>query len=228
MRTFVISDIHGDMPGLESIIKQLSEGFEMNLLRDRLVFLGDYVDGYPHSKQVIRYIRVLETTFKSDHVVCLRGNHEQLLIDGHDKPQYDMQFRLWFEQGGHATAASYEAQFQGRSVYLSIPDDMKSDIQWMSKLRYWFEDDYYYYVHAGFRPGQPVIVQDPYDMLWIRNEFIRSDYDFGKMVIFGHTAVDEPIIHPTKIQMDTRYRGKGYISAAEIFPDKPPIFIKSS
>jgi serine/threonine protein phosphatase 1 len=41
------------------------------------------------------------------------------------------------------------------------------------------------------------------DLLWIRDEFIYSDFDFGKRVIFGHTPFREPLVQPNKIGIDT-------------------------
>lgn len=61
----------------------------------------------------------------------------------------------------------------------------------------------YYIVHAGFRPYVAIKDQNLFDMIWIRDEFLFSDYDFGKMVIFGHTPFDDPFIMKNKIGIDT-------------------------
>jgi len=63
--------------------------------------------------------------------------------------------------------------------------------------------DEYYVVHAGFRPGRSVQEQDIFDMLWIRDEFIYSSYDFGKTVVFGHTPLYAPMVLENKIGIDT-------------------------
>jgi serine/threonine protein phosphatase 1 len=41
------------------------------------------------------------------------------------------------------------------------------------------------------------------DMLWIRESFLRSDADFGAVVVHGHTIVPEPVIRPNRIAIDT-------------------------
>jgi serine/threonine protein phosphatase 1 len=41
------------------------------------------------------------------------------------------------------------------------------------------------------------------DLLWIREEFLNSNADFGKIVVHGHTPVEEPEIHPNRINIDT-------------------------
>jgi serine/threonine protein phosphatase 1 len=65
------------------------------------------------------------------------------------------------------------------------------------------ELEQYYIVHAGFRPNIRIKDQDLFDMVWIRDGFIYSDYDFGKMVVFGHTPFDSPMIMKNKIGIDT-------------------------
>jgi serine/threonine protein phosphatase 1 len=41
------------------------------------------------------------------------------------------------------------------------------------------------------------------DLLWIRQEFILSEHDFGRRVIFGHTPMRSPLILSNKIGIDT-------------------------
>ena len=60
-----------------------------------------------------------------------------------------------------------------------------------------------YFVHAGFRPEVEIEKQDIDDLLWIRDPFVSSEYDFGKRVIFGHTSFSAPLIMPNKIGLDT-------------------------
>jgi serine/threonine protein phosphatase 1 len=58
-------------------------------------------------------------------------------------------------------------------------------------------------VHAGLREKIPLDKQKPMDMLWIREQFIYSEFDFGKCVVFGHTPFSEPLVEPNKIGIDT-------------------------
>lgn len=226
MRTLVVSDTHGNYTGLINLIAQFID-MGVSLDKDRIIFLGDNIDGFGQSKKVISHLRLLEDKFGKDRVVCLRGNHEQLLIDGWNKPIYDPRFRLWWEQGGRETGNSYGMYLTETSYRLDATSEFLDDVKWMKTLRHRFEDDHYHYVHAGFRPGLPAHAQDEFDMMWIRSEFIDSDYDFGKMVIFGHTPVENPIVHPTKIQIDTCHHGSGYITGAEVFADQQPKFYRS-
>ena len=68
----------------------------------------------------------------------------------------------------------------------------------------------YIFVHAGLRPGIPVAEQSQNDLLWIRYEFINTEKDFDKTVVFGHTPLMTPLIDKNKIGIDTGavYGGK--------------------
>ena len=61
----------------------------------------------------------------------------------------------------------------------------------------------YFMCHAGVRPGVPLESQRVEDLLWIRDEFRNSQADFGKIVVHGHTPVQEPESLPNRINIDT-------------------------
>jgi serine/threonine protein phosphatase 1 len=73
----------------------------------------------------------------------------------------------------------------------------------LAEAPYWHVEGDYFLVHAGVRPGIPLEVQDPYDLLWIRGEFIASSADFGKIVVHGHTIVRSPDVRRNRIGIDT-------------------------
>ena len=49
----------------------------------------------------------------------------------------------------------------------------------------------------------PLVDQETDDLLWIRRDFINSDYDWGKAVVYGHTPVEEPSLEPMRLGLDT-------------------------
>jgi serine/threonine protein phosphatase 1 len=61
----------------------------------------------------------------------------------------------------------------------------------------------YFLCHAGVRPGVPLAHQREEDLLWIRDEFLDSDADFGKVIVHGHTPMAEPQLRPNRIGIDT-------------------------
>jgi serine/threonine protein phosphatase 1 len=61
----------------------------------------------------------------------------------------------------------------------------------------------YFFAHAGVRPGIPLRQQRRQDLLWIREEFLLHEEDFGKIVVHGHTPSREPDVRPNRINIDT-------------------------
>ena len=61
----------------------------------------------------------------------------------------------------------------------------------------------YYFVHAGIRPGVPLEKQTQEDKLWIRDEFLNSTINHGRIVVHGHSISSEPQILPNRIGIDT-------------------------
>jgi serine/threonine protein phosphatase 1 len=188
-RTIVIGDIHGCL----DMIKRLIDRINWQPGNDRLIFLGDYIDRGENSKGVVDFILALSRC--SSGVECLIGNHEALFLDylnGRDR-------RIFLSNGGWITVEGYLAEKSEEEEALVPPDHMS----FYQSLKSFIELEDYYIVHAGFKPGVPVKDQELNDMIWIRDQFIYTEYDFGKRVIFGHTPFDEPFIMENKIGLDT-------------------------
>lgn len=185
-RIFIIGDIHGCL----DMLKRLMDSIDWNPVRDRLIFLGDYIDRGEDSKGVIEFM--LGVSRMSEKVDCLLGNHEVIFLDylsGQDA-------RTFLENGGKSTLQSYHFP-EGRD---GIPP---KHVEFLKALKPWVELEEYYVVHAGMRPGATMEMQNRDDLVWIRDPFIFSDYDFGKRVIFGHTPFSEPLVMNNKIGLDT-------------------------
>ena len=188
-RVIVIGDIHGCL----DMVKRLIDKIDWQPDKDRLIFLGDYIDRGENSKGVVDFILAL--TRCSSRVECLIGNHEALFLDylnGRDR-------RLFLSNGGWLTVEGYLAEKSEEDGPLVPPDHMSFYLS----LKTYIELEDYYIVHAGFKPGVTIKDQQQTDMIWIRDQFIYTNYDFGKRVIFGHTPFDEPFIMENKIGLDT-------------------------
>jgi serine/threonine protein phosphatase 1 len=188
-RIFIVGDIHGCL----DTFRRLMDKIAWRPDRDGLIFLGDYIDRGPDPKGVVDHILYLRKT--SSHVRCLMGNHEDIFLEflkGGD-PQ------LLLINGGTTTLRSYELDKRPPGDPL-IPFE---HLRFYEGLIPWIELDEFYVVHAGFRPGVDVRKQAVEDVLWIRDTFIYSDYDFGKTVIFGHTPFSKPLVLDNKIGLDT-------------------------
>ena len=68
MRTFAIGDIHGGLKALIQVLNklELKEG-------DKIIFMGDYVDGWSESAQVVQFLIDLSQKF---NCVFIKGNHD--------------------------------------------------------------------------------------------------------------------------------------------------------
>lgn len=188
-KTFIVGDIHGRL----DMLKRLMGSIGWSPEEDRLIFLGDFIDRGSESKGVVEC--VMEISKLSERVECLMGNHERILLDFMDGKDT----KTFFLNGGLATLNSYRAERQRHGGFL-IPDE---HLSFFRSLELLIELEDYYVVHAGLRPGVPIENQSPEDMLWIRDSFILSNYNFGKRVIFGHTPFAQPLVMENKIGLDT-------------------------
>ncbi len=183
-RLLAVGDIHGCLEQLSALMIQVAPA-----LADQVIFLGDYVDRGPDSAGVIDYLIKFGETFPA--TVFLRGNHEQMFrdyLDGHDPS-------VFLINGGRMTLNSYKNNGQW-----PIPPSHRI---FLETLLDYYETQDYIFVHAGLRPGIPLAVQESSDLLWIRRDFIASDYDWGKTVVYGHTPLEEPFFTETRVGLDT-------------------------
>lgn len=188
-KIFAVGDIHGSFDRLQELMKKIPIDFA----HDTLVFIGDYIDRGPASVEVVDYLiglkkRVPETIF-------LKGNHEDMLekyLDGTDRFTYLL-------NGGQNTLDSYLSRNLQSELY-PIPSN---HMEFFKTLRLYYETEAYIFVHAGLRPKVPLASQETEDLLWIRDTFIYSKYDFGKTVVFGHTPLEKPLVESNKIGIDT-------------------------
>ena len=72
---YAIGDIHGSLESLERLLDKINP----DLTRDRLLFVGDYIDRGPQSKEVVDYIIRLKNLAPPGQIICLKGNHEAML-----------------------------------------------------------------------------------------------------------------------------------------------------
>jgi serine/threonine protein phosphatase 1 len=130
-RTLVIGDIHG---GLKALI-QLLERADVSEA-DRLIFLGDYVDGWSESAQVVNYLIQLE---EAHSCIFIKGNHDAWCIDWLSEGIID---EVWFAHGGKSTMESYQ----------QLPDSVKqAHLKFLRKMKdYHVDEQNNLFIHAGF------------------------------------------------------------------------------
>jgi len=216
MRIYAIGDIHGCSEQLDRLMAKIREDQGADGPEPWLVFLGDYVDRGPDSKGVIERLLTVPMGFNQ---VCLLGNHDQTLLDFlGDSTVY----RSWRGFGAPETLLSYgvlpprfddEREFETAQTQLAraLP---QSHLVFLRGLQNSVAIGGYFFVHAGARPGIALDKQVPQDMLWIRDEFLGSNYSFGKVIIHGHTPVPEAVRRANRIGVDTGAYATGRLTAA--------------
>lgn len=198
MSFYAISDIHG----MSYELKQLLDKVPFTK-SDVLVFLGDVIDRGSDPREVVQII--LDLRKDGYNVVTVMGNHEDIFIShlkrntpngGYGQYCYrNIRNGYYIERnGGAKTLLSYK--YNNHLIQEHLP--------YFKGLRLYFETKNYIFVHGGLKPTIPLNKQIKYNMLWIRQEFIRSRWNFGKTVVYGHTPVS--FIHKqigNKIGIDT-------------------------
>ena len=190
-KILAVGDLHGCYDKLDAMMKILPWNRDDG---DLLLFIGDYIDRGPKSREVVDYLVKLKKS--GGNFVFLKGNHEKMLLDYYIQQKDQM---LYVANGGAETIASYVEGGIGRKAFV-LPED---HLEFLLSLQLYHETGDYIFVHAGLRDGVSLPEQTEEDMLWIREEFIYSAFDWNKRVIFGHTALETPFVTPGKIGIDT-------------------------
>ena len=218
-RIYAVGDIHGRLDLLQDVHQKILQDAQTYQGTKIVVYLGDYVDRGPHSKQVVDYL--LAQTLPDFKAVYLLGNHEQVLlqfIEGHGLEIA----QDWFGFGGLATLQSYGVMLRGIPTLKDLPRlqaefSEKCPVahrQFYQALALSFELGGYFFVHAGIKPKLPLTKQIADDMLWIRDEFLNSRKQFEKVIVHGHSVTEKPEIRSNRIGLDTGAYATGLLTCA--------------
>jgi serine/threonine protein phosphatase 1 len=219
---YAIGDIHGRDDLLGKLLAAIEHDRRGHAAADaRLIFLGDYVDRGPTSKEVIE--RLSAGVPQGFAPYFLKGNHEDLLLSFLEDPAAGLN---WLHNGGDATLFSYgvprEAILRGfwagpqglldaaKMFDSLLPEEHRRFFQALATS---YRAGDYYFVHAGIRPGVPLDAQVEDDMLWIRDEFLTWSGNFDAVIVHGHTPVRAPEDLPNRIGIDTYAFHTGTLTA---------------
>jgi serine/threonine protein phosphatase 1 len=221
-RVYVIGDIHGCADLLDRMVGEIKKDLAARPVADSLVVaVGDYVDRGPDSRAVIE--RLLHNPF-STRFVALKGNHEVLLEGFLRNPKTG---DYWGRYGGLETMQSYGIPVADLIAGKNYPAAAQAltravptaHLDFFAALRTSVTVGKYFICHAGVRPGVPLEQQTEEDLLWIRDPFLTSRIDFGKIVVHGHTPAAEPEVLPNRINVDTGAFMTGRLTCAVLEDD---------
>jgi serine/threonine protein phosphatase 1 len=224
VRIYAIGDVHGCNSILQLLLASIDEHLTVfPSRRPILVFLGDYVDRGPNSRQAIDQLISLQ---RHKEVIFLKGNHESYLLAFLKQPAI---LSKWIQFGGLDTLRSYglipgnhfdpkEQEYLATALRLSL--DKTGHLQFLDQLQTSFVCEDFFFVHAGVRPGMPLDQQSEEDLLWIREDFLHYGGDFGKIVVHGHTPVPQPEVCSNRINIDTGAYATGRLTCLIIQRDQ--------
>jgi serine/threonine protein phosphatase 1 len=131
MRKLVIGDIHGGLKALEKVLEKAQL-----TTTDKLIFLGDYVDGWSQSPEVLDYLICLNEKY---NCIFIRGNHDELLLSYLKTKKYNEE---WFMHGGESTLDAYK-KIDAKTVI--------KHIVFLENLKdYYIDEENRLFIHAGF------------------------------------------------------------------------------
>jgi serine/threonine protein phosphatase 1 len=214
-RLYAIGDIHGCLDLLDRAVAAIHHDVEKHGPGAITVTLGDYIDRGPDSRGVLD--RLAANPFPTSYV-ALKGNHESMFEDFLADPSLG---RYWASQGGEETLLSYGiAERKLMRDYERAAELLpEAHARFLRSLKLSFSHGNYFLCHAGVRPGIPLESQSDQDLLWIRDEFLDSTLDFGKIIVHGHTPVAKPELRPNRINIDTGAFATGRLTCVALDED---------
>ena len=182
MRTLVIGDIHGGLRALHQVLERAAA-----TPKDRLVFLGDYVDGWSQSPQVLDFLIELDRRFTC---IFIRGNHDDLLCEWLEGNQNN---QLWNEHGGASTVLAYET--------VSLETKQKHLVFLKNLQNYYLDEKNRLFVHAGFTNMNGVTYEHfPKLVYWDRTLWEMA-VGLDKTIQPGHWAYPKRLTHYAEIYL---------------------------
>lgn len=179
MKTFAIGDIHGAYRALLQVLERSKFDYK----KDKLIILGDVVDGWPETPEVI------EELMKIKNRVFVMGNHDYWAYRWLETGARE---QLWDVQGGQATIDAY-VQRHG-DLMAKHRDEFFKPAPF-----YYVDEKNRVFCHGGFRRGIQLEIQTPEKFMWDRSlaEKAVNSYkdphfrvkEFAH-VFLGHTTVN--------------------------------------
>ena len=210
MRFYAIGDIHGQLAMLEAAHERIAgDREETGDATAPVVHLGDLVDRGPDSRGVIDFL--IRGIGGGAPWIALRGNHDQLFLDVISREgDPDAADLSWLDPriGGRATLASFGVRTGSLRNSRAMLADARSAVpaahrRFLETLPTFHAARDLLFVHAGIRPGVPITLQDPEDLLWIREDFLLDPRDHGPLIVHGHTPCEMPEHRGNRVNLDT-------------------------
>jgi serine/threonine protein phosphatase 1 len=228
MPIYAIGDIHGRHDLLQQAEQAIVDDAAMLPGRKLIITLGDYIDRGPSSAQVISHL--MTSPPENFDRICLTGNHETTMLDYLDGL---ISFSDWMPMGSDALLRSYgldpeqlprifpTAAKLDDFIRQSIPT---SHIEFLRSLPILVDTPDVLFVHAGIDPARPLEDQDDEDLVFIRQRFINSALPLPKLVVHGHTPVEQPDVRASRLNIDTGAYKSDRLTVARLWRGRVHLF----
>jgi len=175
MRTFAKGDIHGGLKALIQVLNKLEIKEE-----DTLIFMGDYVDGWSESAQVVQFLIELSEKFNA---IFIKGNHdvwcEEWLRSDYVNP-------TWYMHGGKETMNSY--------MRFSNDEKQKHLAFFENMPLYYLDDKNRLFLHAGFTSMHGISKE-------VNQETFYYDRTLWEMALIFDNQIDkDSLFYPNRLK----------------------------
>jgi len=220
---YAIGDIHGRLDLLTELLVKIDydAGRHPEDCQRRLIFLGDYIDRGMQSRDVIETL--VNKSWSGFDSTFLLGNHEDAMLDF---LQGRSDGSAWLSYGGVETLLSYGVALRKLPLDGLTTKELREDlcravpkahVDFLTNCLLSHTEGDYVFVHAGIRPGRTMEQQTRNDLLWIRDEFLRSRSPLpDKVVVHGHTICELPQDLGYRIDVDTGAFASGRLTCLVI------------
>lgn len=214
----------GDLHGRADLLARFLTLRRGHFPRHRLIVLGDMIDRGDGSAEALRLLRAE----CAEGAVCLRGNHEEMLLEFLDDPEG--LGRRWLEHGGLDTLASFGMRGlpADPAARVATRDRFRERLgpgteAWLRALpRFWRSGDLVA-THAGLDPALCPEAQDPRTPVWGHPAFFEGEpRTDGLWVAHGHVVVERAHMSRGRLALDTCAYATGMLSYALIDPGAAP------
>ena len=223
---FVVGDVHGRADLLDKLLVRRPE------TTAHLVFVGDLIDRGEHSVEVLTRVKALCDACQK--IVCLKGNHEQMLLDFLDNPREAGP--RWLNSGGLQTLASFgvggiSVHSDGAALQKAanrLRDKMSPELMdWIAHLPLIWRNGTLAAVHAAADPERSLSDQPASTLMWGCPHFFERPRSDAHWIVHGHSIVDTPVSHRSRISIDTGAYHTSVLTGAFIKPDGEVRFIST-
>ena len=212
----------GDLHGRADLLAELHRLIAIDVARRRqsrrvVVYLGDYIDRGPESRQVLDLL--LDQPLAGFEAAHLKGNHEDFMLRFlAGETEYGFG---WLMNGAVETFESYGIA-ASRFATVADLDDLRRQLierlparqrAFLDRLELMHVEGDYAFVHAGIRPGMALDRQRESDLLWIRDAFLDWTGRHDKVVVHGHSISRAPEVRPNRIGIDTGAFGSDVLTS---------------